>query len=127
MVVPHPAFFCQPSGAEGIESSVIRVAYPSFKGVCYGNRLELGHFLQPAPFGNTTYLGWIWSGFQVTVALSLCAWVIAFFVGSLFGILRTVPNRILSGIGACYVELFRNVPLIVQFLPGIWWFPNYCQ
>ena len=74
-----------------------------------------GIFLQPAPFGNTTYLGWIWSGFQVTVALSLCAWVIAFFVGSLFGILRTVPNRILSSIGACYVELFRNVPLIVQF------------
>lgn len=36
-------------------------------------------------------------------------------VGSLFGILRTVPNRILSGIGTCYVELFRNVPLIVQF------------
>lgn len=31
-----------------------------------------GIFLQPAPFGNTTYLGWIWSGFQVTVALSLC-------------------------------------------------------
>ncbi|CFQ41175.1 glutamate/aspartate ABC transporter permease [Yersinia frederiksenii] len=74
-----------------------------------------GIFLQPAPFGNTTYLGWIWSGFQVTVALSLCAWVIAFFVGSLFGILRTVPNRILSGMGTCYVELFRNVPLIVQF------------
>lgn len=74
-----------------------------------------GIFLQAAPFGNTTYLGWIWSGFQVTVALSLCAWVIAFFIGSLFGILRTVPNRILSGIGTCYVELFRNVPLIVQF------------
>ncbi len=34
---------------------------------------------------------------------------------SLFGILRTVPNRFLSGIGTCYVELFRNVPLIVQF------------
>ncbi len=38
-----------------------------------------------------------------------------FLVGSLFGILRTVPNRFLSGIGTCYVELFRNVPLIVQF------------
>lgn len=74
-----------------------------------------GIFLQPAPFGNTTYLGWIWSGFQVTVALSITAWVIAFLVGSLFGILRTVPNRWLSGIGTLYVELFRNVPLIVQF------------
>lgn len=74
-----------------------------------------GIFLQDAPFGNTTYLGWLWSGFQVTVALSITAWIIAFLVGSLFGILRTVPNRFLAAIGTCYVELFRNVPLIVQF------------
>jgi len=74
-----------------------------------------GIFLEPTPFGNTTYLGWIWSGFQVTVALSLSAWIIAFFVGSLFGILRTAPNKYLAAIGTVYVELFRNVPLIVQF------------
>lgn len=74
-----------------------------------------GIFLQAAPFGNTTYLGWILSGLQVTVTLSICAWIIAFIVGSLFGILRTVPNRIVASIGTCYVELFRNVPLIVQF------------
>lgn len=74
-----------------------------------------GIFLQQAPFGNTTYLGWLWSGFQVTIALSITAWIIAFLVGSLFGILRTVPNRFFSGIGTLYVELFRNVPLIVQF------------
>ncbi|WFQ81199.1 amino acid ABC transporter permease [Xenorhabdus sp. SF857] len=72
-------------------------------------------FLQATPFGNTTYLGWLISGFQVTVALAACAWIIAFLVGSLFGILRTVPNKFLSGLGTCYVELFRNVPLIVQF------------
>ena len=63
----------------------------------YVNRLELGIFLQQAPFGNTTYLGWLWSGFQITVALSISAWIIAFLVGSLFGILRTVPNRFLFG------------------------------
>ncbi|OON38797.1 amino acid ABC transporter permease [Izhakiella australiensis] len=78
-----------------------------------------GIFLQQAPFGNTTYLGWLWAGFQTTVEVSLCAWIIAFLVGSLFGILRTVPNRWLSSIGTCYVELFRNVPLIVQFF--IWY------
>ena len=60
-----------------------------------------GIFLQQAPFGNTTYLGWLWSGFQVTVTLSVTAWIIAFFVGSLFGILRTVPHRLLSTIGTC--------------------------
>ena len=41
-----------------------------------------GIFLQQAPFGNTTYLGWIWSGFQVTIALSICARIIAYLVGS---------------------------------------------
>ncbi|RWR00784.1 amino acid ABC transporter permease [[Pantoea] beijingensis] len=74
-----------------------------------------GIFFEQAPFGNTTYLGWLWSGFQVTILVSVCAWIIAFLVGSLFGILRTVPNRLLAGIGTCYVELFRNIPLIVQF------------
>ncbi|EKT59481.1 amino acid ABC transporter permease [Providencia sneebia] len=74
-----------------------------------------GIFLQEAPFGNTTYLGWLISGFEVTIALSICAWIIAFLVGSFFGILRTVPNRYLSMLGTIYVELFRNVPLIVQF------------
>ncbi len=37
-----------------------------------------GIFLQQAPFGNTTYLGWLWSGFQVTIALSISARIIAF-------------------------------------------------
>lgn len=76
---------------------------------------DWGIFFQPAPFGNTTYLGWILSGLKVTVLLSVCAWIIAFLVGSLFGILRTVPNKFLSSLGTIYVEIFRNVPLIVQF------------
>ncbi|GKX54212.1 glutamate/aspartate ABC transporter permease GltJ [Leminorella grimontii] len=78
-----------------------------------------GIFLEQAPFGDTTYLGWLWVGFQVTIALSFCAWIIAFILGSLFGILRTVPNRFLSTLGTIYVALFRNVPLIVQFF--IWY------
>lgn len=76
---------------------------------------DWGIFFQPTPFGNTTYLGWILSGLKVTVLLSICAWIIAFLVGSLFGILRTVPNKFLSSLGTIYVEIFRNVPLIVQF------------
>ncbi|MBG6247542.1 MULTISPECIES: amino acid ABC transporter permease [Enterobacterales] len=80
---------------------------------------NLGIFFEAAPFGNTTYLGWLWSGFQVTIAVSFCAWIIAFVVGSLFGILRTLPNRFLAGIGTCYVEPFRNISLIVQLF--IWY------
>lgn len=78
-----------------------------------------GFFLDPAPFGDTTYLGWLFAGIQLTLALSVCAWIIAFTVGSFFGILRTLPNRFLAFIGASYVALFRNVPLLVQFVVWI--------
>jgi glutamate/aspartate transport system permease protein len=60
------------------------------------------------------------SGLQTTVTLSLCAWVMALALGSLMGVLRTVPNKWLSGLASTYVEIFRNVPLLVQLF--IWYF-----
>jgi len=77
-------------------------------------------FLSPVPSGETTYLAWLGTGLQWTVMLSLSAWLIALLIGSLLGVLRTVPNRWLSGIAATYVELFRNVPLLVQLFS--WYF-----
>ncbi|KQR84689.1 amino acid ABC transporter permease [Burkholderia sp. Leaf177] len=79
-----------------------------------------GVFLSPVSTGEpTTYLGWLISGFWVTVTVSLASWVVALVVGSLFGILRTVPNRKLATIGTVYVAIFRNIPLLVQFF--IWY------
>ena len=72
-----------------------------------------GIFLQQAPFGNTTYLGWIWSGFQVTIALSICAWIIAFLVGSFFGILRTLRNRFL-------LSWYLVIPELLPEKIGMW-------
>lgn len=77
-------------------------------------------FLAETPSGRTTYLGWMLSGLEVTLALSLSAWIIALLIGLLMGVLRTVPNRWLSGIAALYVEVFRNIPLLVQLF--IWYF-----
>jgi glutamate/aspartate transport system permease protein len=84
-----------------------------------------GVFLSPVSTGEpTTYLGWIMSGFAVTIALSLSAWVIALAVGTLMGVLRTVPNKWLSGFATGYVALFRNIPLIVQFFIWVWVVPE---
>lgn len=69
---------------------------------------------------NQTYFDWLLSGLMVTVALGLSAWLIALALGSILGILRTVPNKWLSGFASCYVELFRNIPLLVQVF--IWYF-----
>lgn len=71
-------------------------------------------FLQPTPFGETTYLGWLWLGFQMTILISITSGIVAFFVGSFFGVLRTLPNRVLTTIGTIYVEVFRNIPLIIH-------------
>ena len=79
-----------------------------------------GVFLSPVPSGEATYLGWMLSGLLMTVALSLAAWILALAVGSLMGVLRTAPKRWLSALAAAYVELFRNVPLLVQLF--IWYF-----
>lgn len=76
---------------------------------------------QPVATGEpTTYLGWLISGFENTVALTLCAWALALVVGSFFGIIRTLPNKYLAAAGTLYVSVFRNIPLIVQFF--IWYF-----
>jgi glutamate/aspartate transport system permease protein len=77
-------------------------------------------FLQPAASGDTTYLGWMIAGFETTIALSLLAWAMALLLGSLTGVLRTVPNRFWAGLAAAYVEFFRNVPLLVQLFS--WYF-----
>ncbi len=70
--------------------------------------------------GSKTYLDWLLSGLWVTLLVGLSAWMLALLLGTLLGILRTVPNRWLSTSAACYVELFRNVPLLVQIF--IWYF-----
>jgi glutamate/aspartate transport system permease protein len=79
-----------------------------------------GVFLQPAASGGTTYLGWMLQGLWATVSLSLSAWVIALVVGSVVGVLRTWPNRWLSGLATAWVEVFRNIPLLVQLF--LWYF-----
>jgi len=81
---------------------------------------DWGVLLSQVPSGETTYLGWLFLGLKWTVFLGLSAWVIALVLGSLLGVLRTVPNKWLSGIAAVYVEVFRNIPLLVQLF--IWYF-----
>ncbi|MCP3057139.1 amino acid ABC transporter permease [Aurantimonas marianensis] len=66
------------------------------------------------------YLGWLISGVQWTFAVALAAWVIALVVGVSVGVGRTLPSRPIALICTVYVELFRNVPLLVQMF--LWYF-----
>lgn len=66
------------------------------------------------------YFEWLVSGFLWTISVSMAAWVLAFSLGSVIGIARTTDSKVLRGIGTAYVEVFRNIPLLVQMF--LWYF-----
>jgi len=74
---------------------------------------------QPPGGGGATYLDWVFAGLRLTAAVSLGAWVIALAWGSVMGVFRTYPNKLLRAISTAYVEVFRNIPLLVQLF--IWY------
>jgi len=79
-----------------------------------------GVFLQQTPDGDAFYWQWIVWGLQWTLAISAVAWVIAMLVGAVIGTLRTTDNVWLARFGNAWVELFRNIPLLVQMF--LWYF-----
>jgi glutamate/aspartate transport system permease protein len=65
--------------------------------------------------GDITYLDWMLSAWGWTVSVSLLALVLALVLGSLIGTLRTLQDRpMIVRLGNAWVELFRNIPLLVQ-------------
>ncbi len=61
----------------------------------------------------TDHLSEFSSGFWVTVRLVVVSFAIAMTVGTLVAGLRIAPSPWLQRLGGVYVELFRNVPLLV--------------
>ncbi|HXZ48875.1 MAG TPA: amino acid ABC transporter permease [Usitatibacter sp.] len=72
------------------------------------------------PGGSGTYLYYLLVGLGWTLATALAAWVIALAIGAAVGTLRTTSHRWVVRLGDGYVELFRNVPLLVQMF--LWYF-----
>ena len=65
--------------------------------------------------GDITYLDWMLSAWGWTVSVSLLALVLALVLGSVIGTLRTLQDRpMIVRLGNAWVELFRNIPLLVQ-------------
>ncbi len=62
---------------------------------------------------------WLLKGLGLTIVIGLTAWIIAFALGIVIGTLRVTPYRSLRYFGAFYVEIFRNIPLLVQMF---FWF-----
>jgi glutamate/aspartate transport system permease protein len=79
-----------------------------------------GIFWQLSPDGRGTYLDTLIAGLGWTLATALAAWMIALVLGMIVGVVRTTPVNWLRRLGDAWVEVFRNVPLLVQMF--IWFF-----
>ena len=86
--------------------------------------LEWQVFLQDDG-GGRTYLEWMFEAWGWTLSVAASAWVVAMVSGCLMGVLRTLPqdtrlNRWLARLAHGWVELFRNIPVLVQIF--LWYF-----
>lgn len=82
--------------------------------------MDMRIFLEQVPDGDASWWQMLASGLGWTLATAFFAWIIAFALGSAVGVARTTDKRWLVRSGNAYVELFRNIPLIVQFF--LWYF-----
>ncbi len=82
--------------------------------------MNLGIFFEITADGDSVWWQSLASGLGWTLSTALFAGLIAFFLGSVLGVARTTSRPWLVRLGNAYVELFRNIPLIVQFF--LWYF-----
>lgn len=80
---------------------------------CFSSLLGFGQNADPS------YLDWLMKAWGWTLAVAGLGLAIALLIGAVMGALRTLPNtgrwsRALVRIATTWVELFRNIPVLVQ-------------
>ena len=65
------------------------------------------------------YGEWMLQGIWLTLQLGFLAWIIALSLGVFLGTMRAAPWKLLRLVSTIYVEIFRNVPFLVQLF---FWF-----
>lgn len=77
-------------------------------------------FWQLSPDGSGTYLDMLLSGLGWTIITAILAWFVAIVFGSIVGIMLSLRSKLANLVSAAYVEIFRNIPLLLQLF--IWYF-----
>ncbi|VVE22087.1 amino acid ABC transporter permease [Pandoraea anhela] len=78
------------------------------------------HMLFERSIDGSTYFSWLMSGVGWTLSLWISSGVIAFLIGIPVGAARTSRSPALRVLGRLYVQVFRNIPLLVQAF--LWYF-----
>lgn len=84
-----------------------------------------GVLWQSTGVGDSTYLHWVLTGLGWLLIIAFVAWSIAMVLGSVLGIMRTLPSKTARTIGTAYVTIFRNIPLLIQLFIWFYVVPNF--
>ncbi len=60
------------------------------------------------------YRAALWQGVVFTLQLSIAAMVLSVIAGTVVGVMRVLPVRVLRDVSFLYVEVMRNVPSLVK-------------
>ncbi len=85
-----------------------------------GIQLDWNVFFEHLPGEGPEYWQVLLDGLGWTLAVSVLAWIIALAFGAVIGTIRTTQQPWLVRIGNAWVELFRDIPLLVQIF--LWYF-----
>lgn len=69
---------------------------------------------------NDSYARVFWVGLLNTLLISILSIISATFLGIIIGVLRLSPNWMIKNIFASYINIFRNIPLLLQIF--FWYF-----
>ena len=70
--------------------------------------------------GGETYFHALMTAWGWTCSVAVLSLILALVVGSVIGILRTVPSKWWVGFGNTWTQVFRNIPLLVQIF--LWYY-----
>ncbi len=77
------------------------------------------------PFGQLSYVRFLWEGLKGTLIAAGVAALISFPAGGLFGLMRISVHRPVRWGAGVYVELFRAVPLLLLIYAFLLGLPRY--
>ena len=66
--------------------------------------------------GTSTYIQVFFVGIQNTILVAILGIVAATVLGFLVGVTRLSPNSLASRVALVYIEIFRNIPLLLQIM-----------
>ena len=78
----------------------------------------MGYELDWSILWESPYRTWIVNRIFLTIVISLVSWIFALIIGTLIGLMRESPLKLVRLLSTAYVEIHRNIPLLVQLFFG---------